>query len=108
MNEDNVLTDEDNVVEVYSYDIAMMIVDIFEDLLDKHNIDIPCESELEEDERKDLGKCAAHIYGSECSDLMDEIESIIIEHIATPVCTAIEDDSVDGIEFIEGEFSGTI
>lgn len=108
MSDDYKFTDEDNVVEIYPQDIAMMIVDIFEDLLDEHDIDIPSASKDEQDERKDLGECAAHIYGSECSDLMGEIESIIIEHIATPVCNAIEDDSVDGIEFIEGEFSGTI
>jgi hypothetical protein len=57
-------------------EIACTIVKVFEILLDRKGISIPCQSELEETERS-LENNMAKIYGSEYWDLVNGIEFIL-------------------------------
>ena len=57
-------------------EFACIIVEAFEDLLDRKGISIPCQSELEETERS-LENNTAKIYGSEYWDLVNGIEFIL-------------------------------
>ena len=47
---------------------VIAILDVFEDLLDSKEIEIPCEDEREQDERHDGGN-DAKIYGTEYGDV---------------------------------------
>lgn len=55
---------------------VIAILDVFEDLLDSKEIEIPCEDEREQDERHDGGN-DAKIYGTEYGELYDTIEAIL-------------------------------
>ena len=55
-------------------DLAFYVVDIFEDLLDEKDIDIPCADSSEEDDRR-KNESAARIYGTEYGDLVDRVEA---------------------------------
>ena len=70
------------------------MTDLFEDLLADKGIVVPCESEDEEKDREDT-EDAASLYGSEYSDLIDEVENLICEAL----------DAYDD-EYIRDEFSG--
>lgn len=59
---------------IYTHDIASQIVDAFEDILCQNGIKVPSP---EDDEREEDN--AAALYGSVYSDLMDEVEWILIE-----------------------------
>ena len=59
---------------IYTHDIASQIVDAFDEVLYKNGIKVPSP---EDDEREDDN--AAALYGSVYSDLMDEVEWILIE-----------------------------
>ena len=57
-------------------DLAFYVVDIFEDLLDEKDIDIPCADSSEEDDRRE-NESAARIYGTEYGDLVDRVEALL-------------------------------
>ena len=52
--------------------IANEICELFEDLLDKHNIDIP-------DEDREWNEGEAHIYGMTYAELEDKVKEILVE-----------------------------
>lgn len=52
--------------------IANEICELFEDLLDKHNIDIP-------DEDREGNEEEAHIYGMTYAELEDKVKEILVE-----------------------------
>ena len=54
-----------------------MIVEVFEELLDKKGIEIPCEDSTEEDTRH-FGGNDAKLYGTEYWDLIDQIHRILL------------------------------
>lgn len=78
--------------QIYTHDEAMAIVELFENLLVKHNIKLPSP---EDDEREEDNIAA--LYGSVYGDLMDSIENILID---------ILERSESGYIFIPDEFSG--
>lgn len=80
--------------KLYTHDIAANVTDLFEDLLADKGIVVPCASEDEEKDREDT-EDAASLYGSEYSDLIDEVENLICEAL----------DAYDD-EYIRDEFSG--
>lgn len=57
-------------------DLAFYVVDIFEDLLDEKNIDIPCADSSEEEDRHE-NENTARIYGTEYGDLIDRVEALL-------------------------------
>lgn len=56
--------------------LAFYVVDIFEDLLDEKDIDIPCADSSEEEDRHE-NENAARIYGTEYGDLVDRVEALL-------------------------------
>ena len=62
------------------YEIAYDIVEKFEELLDRKDIEIPCSDEEEQQERH-WGDNDAKLYGMEYYDLIDEIEDILRERV---------------------------
>lgn len=65
-------------------DLAFYVVDIFEDLLDEKDIDIPCEDSSEEDDRR-KNESAARIYGTEYGDLVDRVEALLKKEMKNDV-----------------------
>lgn len=55
--------------EQKKYELATEIVELFEDLLDKKGIEIPCEDAVEQKDRYD-GNNAAKLYGMEYFNLV--------------------------------------
>ena len=78
--------------KIYSHDEAMLIVEMFEDILTHHGIKIPSP---EDDDRKPDNE--AGLYGSTYSDLLDDVEEKLIE--------ILERHTTDS-ELIRYEFSG--
>ena len=79
---------------IYTRDEAMLIVEMFEDVLDAYNIKVPSP---EDDEREPDNE--AKLYGSVYSDLLDNVEESLIELLnRRKKHTAIVTD----------EFSGTV
>lgn len=62
-------------------ELAASIIDLFEELLDEHGIDIPCEDrdieivDMTEEEKEEAG--FAHIYGGVYFDLEDAIVELL-------------------------------
>lgn len=79
---------------IYTHDEAMLIVEIFEDVLSKYNISVPSN---EDDERENDNLIG--LYGSTYSDLLDRVEEKICSILAR--CRR-------GEKIIENEFSGTV
>ena len=79
---------------IYTHDEAMLIVEMFEDVLDTYNIKVPSP---EDDEREPDNE--AKLYGSVYSDLLDNVEASLIE--------LLEKHDED-TEIVTDEFSGTI
>lgn len=79
---------------IYTHDEAMLIVEMFEDVLSKYNISIPSDEDDEREEDNMVG-----LYGSTYSDLFDSVEENICSILAR--CKR-------GEKIIENEFSGTI
>lgn len=79
--------------KIYTHDEAMLIVEMFEEVLCAHGIKVPSP---EDDEREPDNETA--LYGSTYSNLLDSVEDALVELLAkhTP-----------GTEVVEGEFSGT-
>lgn len=72
-------------------DLAFYVVDIFEDLLDEKDIDIPCADSSEEDDRR-KNESAARIYGMEYGDLVNRIEELLKREMKGNVQSVEEDD----------------
>lgn len=79
---------------IYTHDEAMLIVEMFEDVLSKYNISIPSDEDDEREEDNMVG-----LYGSTYSDLFDSVEEKICSILAR--CKR-------GEKIIENEFSGTV
>ena len=79
---------------IYTHDEAMLIVEMFEDVLSENNIHIPSPEDDEREPDDMIG-----LYGSTYSDLLDSVE--------TRLCEVI-DRCKRGEQIIEGEFSGTV
>ena len=79
---------------IYTHDKAMLIVEMFEDVLSKYNISIPSDEDDEREEDNMVG-----LYGSTYSDLFDSVEENICSLLAR--CRR-------GEKIIENEFSGTV
>lgn len=56
--------------------IAHMIVEKFEELLDRKGIEIPCDNNADEKTRHDSGN-TAKLYGMEYWELVGEIERLL-------------------------------
>ena len=56
--------------------LATEIVELFEELLDKKGIEIPCEDVTEQKERYD-GNNVAKLYGMEYFDLVSNVQSLL-------------------------------
>ncbi len=79
---------------IYTHDEAMLIVEMFEDILIQHNIKIPSP----EDDERELDNDAA-LYGSTYSDLLDSVEDKLIEILKRHTLNT---------KVIRDEFSGTV
>lgn len=79
---------------IYTHDEAMLIVEMFEDILIQHNIKIPSP----EDDERELDNDAA-LYGSTYSDLLDSVEDKLIEILKRHTLNT---------KVIRYEFSGTV
>lgn len=77
---------------VYTHDEAGKIIELFESLLIDNDVIIPSP---EDDEKEEDNEAA--LYGSTYSDLMDEIEYILID---------IVERIKDGAGYIPNEYSG--
>lgn len=78
--------------KIYTHDEAAKIIELFEDILTENDIHIPSPEDDERDENNMVG-----LYGSTYSDLLDEIEEILIR---------ILDKKGMGEEVVPYEFSG--
>lgn len=67
---------ESFVVDTKDMDKATRIVEVFENLLEEKDIDIPCDDEDEEYERHNE-TCGSRIYGMEYYNLLDEVQAIL-------------------------------
>lgn len=77
---------------IYTHDEAASIIEVFEDLLSAHDIKVPSP---EDDEREDDNDAA--FYGSVYSNLLDQVETILIKMLERGRNAAV----------ISHEFSGT-
>lgn len=82
-----------NQEKIYTHDLATEIVDMFDDMLVAHGIKVPSP---EDDDREEDNEAA--LYGSTYSDLMDNVEALLIEML---------DKKAEGAEVISYEYSGT-
>jgi len=80
--------------KIFTHDEAMLIVEMFEDILSEYDISIPSP---EDDEREPDNMVG--LYGSTYSDLLDSVEDKLIE--------ILEKHNQD-TEIIRDEFSGTV
>lgn len=79
---------------IYIHDEAMLIVELFEDVLSRYNISVPSDEDDEREEDNMIG-----LYGSTYSDLLDSVERRIFSLLVR--CGQEEN-------IIENEFSGTV
>lgn len=80
--------------KLYTHDEAMLIVEMFEDVLCTNGIKVPSP----EDDEREPGNEAA-LYGSTYSDLLDSVEAALI---------ALLDKHSPGAEVVKDRFSGTV
>lgn len=80
--------------KIYTHDEAMLIVEMFENILTQHNIKVPSPEDDEREPDNDAG-----LYGSTYSDLLEGIEDKLIEMLKRHTPTT---------EVIVDEFSGTV
>lgn len=81
------------VEQVYTRDIAAQIVENFENVLDEQDVTLTSP----EDDEKEAGN-AARLYGSAYYDLLDAVESIVIQKL--------EQTGVSRNKYITDRFSG--
>ena len=79
---------------IYTHDEAMLIIEMFEDILSANNIIIPSPEDDDRDHENMIG-----LYGSTYSDLLDSVEDNIIDLISR---------SGNISPIIEYEFSGNV
>lgn len=77
---------------IYTHDEAARLVEMFEDVLSRYNISIPSP---EDDDRSPDDMIG--LYGSTYSDLLDGIESELLELL---------EKHRPGVQIVDGEFSG--
>ena len=58
-------------------ELAHEIVELFEDLLDKKGIEIPCEDETEQKDRHQDDN-NVKLYGMEYWNLVDQVENLLV------------------------------
>lgn len=80
--------------KIYTHDEAAIIVELFENMLDRYNIRLPSP---EDDEREPDNDVA--LYGSTYSDLFDSVEAYLIN---------ILNRHTSDTEVVQYVFSGTI
>lgn len=80
--------------KIYTRDEAVLLVEMFDDVLCKYGIEIPSP---EDDERDP--ECPVGLYGSTYSDLLDGVENGLIKILKSHHANT---------EIVEGIFSGTI
>lgn len=80
--------------KIYTHDEAMLLVEMFEDILSAHNIIIPSP---EDDEREPDNMVG--LYGTTYSNLLDLVEDKLIEILRRHEL---------GTKVIQYEFSGTV
>lgn len=81
-------------MKIYTHDEAMHILEMFENVLCEYGIKIPSPEDDERDPEND-----ASLYGSTYGDLLDDVESAIIDLLNRHKPDA---------EVIRYEFSGTV
>lgn len=69
------LTNEE-IQEEKKNKLATEIVELFEELLDKKGIEIPCDDEYEQKDRYE-GNNAANLYGMEYFNLVSDIQNLL-------------------------------
>lgn len=79
---------------IYTHDEAAMILELFEEVLDRYDITVPSD----EDDERDPDN-SARLYGSTYSDLLDEIEGALISMLNR---------RREGADVVEWEFSGRV
>ena len=79
---------------IYTHDEAMLIVELFEDVLSRYNTSVPSDEDDERGEDNMVG-----LYGSTYANLLDSVEENICSILAR--CKR-------GEKIIEGEFSGNV
>lgn len=80
--------------KIYTHDEAMLIIEMFENILSEHNISVPSP---EDDDREPDNMVG--LYGTTYSDLLDDVEGHIID---------ILNRYKDNVVIVTGEFSGTV
>lgn len=85
--------------KAYARDAAALILEKFEDLLERKGISVPCDDPDEQAELDGDPDNGARLYGTEYSDLLDEVEADIAE---------FAEKAAAGAEIVRDEFSGTM
>lgn len=80
--------------KIYTHDEAMLLCELFEDILIRNNICVPSPEDDERDAEDAVG-----LYGSTYSELLDDIEERLIELL---------EKHTPETEIVSGEFSGLI
>ena len=79
---------------IFTHDEAMQILELFEHILEEHDVTIPSPEDNDREEDN-----TARLYGSVYSDLLDEVEDRLI---------SLLDKHNKTTSVITGEFSGTV
>jgi hypothetical protein len=80
--------------KIYTHDVAMQIIELFEDILSAYDIYVPSPEDDEREPDNMIG-----LYGSTYSDLLDNVENRLIEILSI---------HSSDTEVVESEFSGTV
>lgn len=80
--------------KIYTHDEAMLIVEMFEDVLSAYDISVPSPEDDEREPDNMIG-----LYGSTYSDLLDLVEDKLIEILSK---------HEQNCEIVQGEFSGAV
>lgn len=80
--------------KIYTHDEAMLIVEMFDDILSRYDIKVPSPEDDEREPDNDAG-----LYGSTYSDLLDGVEDKLIEILERHTLNT---------EVIRDEFSGMV
>lgn len=86
-------------LKVYTHDVAALILEKFEDLLESKDITVKCADEDEQADRESEPDNGARLYGSEYSELLDDVESTVIDAVM---------DVERGAEIVKDVFSGNM
>ena len=83
-----------DVDTIYTHDEAALIVELFEDVLDRYHVTVPSP----EDDEREAGSTAA-LYASTYSGLLDSVERQLIH---------ILDRHIAGAMIVQDKFSGAV